>query len=171
MIPDQAELRKLSDEAAAHVLNMEGTQSGTRTGWLMITTILIEAWDLYSISFLLIFVKDEFKPSPALLGLTSASVQLGALIGAMIGGWAACAAGAIARMPSAMTTDAGLRISTSKDGKEFQARVRHDIECAANSVQLGLTGVRAEVGAAASRTSPLHCRYHGGPQSIDRIRP
>ena len=89
MIPGQQELRKLSDEAAAHVLSMEGTQSGTRTGWLMITTILIEAWDLYSISFLLIFVKDEFKPSAPLLGLTSASVQLGALIGAMIGGWAA----------------------------------------------------------------------------------
>jgi len=89
MILGQEEVRKLSDEATAHVLRMEGTQSGTRTGWLMITTILIEAWDLYSISFLLIFVKDEFKPSAALLGLASASVQLGALIGSMIGGWAA----------------------------------------------------------------------------------
>jgi MFS family permease len=89
MIPNQKQLRKLSDEAAAHVLSMEGTRSGTRTGWLMISTILIEAWDLYSISFLLIFLKDEFKPSAALLGLASASVQLGALIGAMIGGWAA----------------------------------------------------------------------------------
>jgi MFS family permease len=89
MILGQEELRKLSDEATAHVLRMEGTQSGTRTGWLMITTILIEAWDLYSISFLLIFIKDEFKPGAALLGLTSAAVQLGALIGSMIGGWAA----------------------------------------------------------------------------------
>ena len=58
MIPSQKQLRKLSDEAAAHVLSMEGTRSGTRTGWLMISTILIEAWDLYSISFLLIFLKD-----------------------------------------------------------------------------------------------------------------
>ena len=41
MILGQEELRKLSDEAAAHVLSMEGTQSGTRTGWLMITTIFI----------------------------------------------------------------------------------------------------------------------------------
>jgi len=89
MILGQEELRKLSDEATAHVLRMEGTQSGTRTGWLMITTILIEAWDLYSISFLLIFIKDEFKPSAGLLGLASAAVQLGALIGSMIGGWAA----------------------------------------------------------------------------------
>ena len=89
MISSQEELQKLSDQAASHILSMEGTQSGTRTGWLMITTILIEAWDLYSISFLLIFIKDEFKPDAALLGLASASVQLGALLGAVIGGWAA----------------------------------------------------------------------------------
>src|ERR1700740_1059982 len=89
MVPSQEQLRRLSDEAAAHVLSMEGTQSGTRTGWLMITTIFIEAWDLYAISFLLIFIKNEFQPSAALLGLTAASVQLGALIGTIIGGWAA----------------------------------------------------------------------------------
>ena len=85
MIPSQDELREVSDEAAAHILNKEGTRSGTRTGWLMITTIFIEAWDLYSISFLLIFVKNEFKPDPALLGLASASVQLGAVVGTIIG--------------------------------------------------------------------------------------
>jgi hypothetical protein len=45
MIPSQEELRTLSDEAAAHVLSMEGTQSGTRTGWLMITTIFFRARD------------------------------------------------------------------------------------------------------------------------------
>jgi MFS family permease len=89
MIPSQEELQTLSDKAAAHVLSMEGTRSGTRTGWLMITTILIEAWDLYAISFLLIFIKNQFQPSAAMLGLASASVQLGALIGAVIGGWAA----------------------------------------------------------------------------------
>jgi len=35
-------------------MDQQGTDSGRRTGWLMISTILIEAWDLYSISFLLI---------------------------------------------------------------------------------------------------------------------
>src|SRR5260221_11124465 len=89
MISSQEELQKLSDKAAAHILSMQGTQTGTRTGWLMITTILIEAWDLYSISFLLVFIKDEFKPDAALLGLASASVHLGALLGAVICGWAA----------------------------------------------------------------------------------
>jgi MFS family permease len=85
----QDEIQTLTDKAAANVLSKQGTQTGTRTGWLMITTILIEAWDLYSISFLLVFIKDEFKPDAALLGLASASVQLGALLGAVIGGWAA----------------------------------------------------------------------------------
>ena len=38
--------------------------SGTRVGWLMIATIFIEAWDLYSISFVLIFIGQVFHPSP-----------------------------------------------------------------------------------------------------------
>ncbi|QPP05480.1 MFS transporter [Streptomyces bathyalis] len=83
----QAEVRNLSDVAARHVLAKHGTDTGRRTGWLMISTILIEAWDLYSISFLLLFVQAEFHPSAGMLGLASAAVQLGALIGAVCGGW------------------------------------------------------------------------------------
>ena len=56
---------------------------------MMISTILIEAWDLYAISFLLIFIKDEFKPNDVELGLATAAVQGGALIGALIGGYIA----------------------------------------------------------------------------------
>lgn len=85
----QAEIRQLSDRAAQHVLSKQGTDTGRRTGWLMISTILIEAWDLYSISFLLLFVKDDLNPSAAMLGLASGAVQLGALIGALGGGWVA----------------------------------------------------------------------------------
>lgn len=83
----QAELRQLSDVAARHVLTKHGTDTGRRTGWLMISTILIEAWDLYAISFLLLFVKDDLHPSAGMLGLASGAVQLGALIGAVTGGW------------------------------------------------------------------------------------
>lgn len=61
--------------------------SGNRVGWLMIASILIEAWDLYSISFILIFMQDEFNPSPLMLGAVSGSVQLGAVLGAIGGGW------------------------------------------------------------------------------------
>ena len=42
---------------------------GHRIGWLMMASILVEAWDLYSIAFVLIFIRDIFHPSPALLGL------------------------------------------------------------------------------------------------------
>ncbi|NLU73136.1 MFS transporter [Streptomyces sp. HNM0575] len=83
----QAEVRHLSDVAARHVLAKHGTDTGRRTGWLMISTILIEAWDLYAISFLLLFVKEDLHPSASMLGLASAAVQLGALIGAVCGGW------------------------------------------------------------------------------------
>ncbi|WP_200834416.1 MFS transporter [Amycolatopsis alkalitolerans] len=86
---DQAELRALSDRAARHVLNKEGTDGGRRAGWLMISTILIEAWDLYAISFLLLFIKSELHPSSAMLGLASGAVQAGALLGAVCGGWIA----------------------------------------------------------------------------------
>ncbi|GHF49862.1 MFS family permease [Amycolatopsis bartoniae] len=86
---DQAELRALSDRAARHVLNREGTGDGRKAGWLMISTILVEAWDLYAISFLLLFIRDELHPSPAMLGLASGAVQAGALLGAVFGGWIA----------------------------------------------------------------------------------
>jgi MFS family permease len=87
MATSTADIRELSDRAVSHVMQSQGTDSGRRTGWLMISTILIEAWDLYSISFLLIFLKSEYHPSSSLLGLTSAAVQAGALIGAIAGGW------------------------------------------------------------------------------------
>jgi MFS family permease len=88
-VTTQAELRQLSDRAARHVLSRHGTDAGRRTGWLMISTILIEAWDLYAISFLLLFVKDDLHPSASMLGLASGAVQLGALVGALCGGWLA----------------------------------------------------------------------------------
>ena len=54
---------------------------GQRIGWLMLASILVEAWDLYSIAFVLIFIRDIFHPSPALLGLAAAGTQGGAVIG------------------------------------------------------------------------------------------
>jgi MFS family permease len=83
---DQMTLRQLSDQATVRLLNKPGTVSSSRGGWMMIATILIEAWDLYAISFLLIFIKDEYNPSAAQLGLATAAVQGGALIGALLGG-------------------------------------------------------------------------------------
>jgi MFS family permease len=55
----------------------------------MIATILIEAWDLYAISFVLVFITAEYHPTAAELGLVTAGVQGGALIGALLGGYVA----------------------------------------------------------------------------------
>jgi MFS family permease len=86
---DQGTIRRLSDEATTVLLNKEGTASSNRGGWMMIATILIEAWDLYAISFVLIFIKAEYNPSAVALGLATAAVQGGALIGALLGGYVA----------------------------------------------------------------------------------
>ena len=83
---DQSRLRELADQATVRLLNKPGTTSSNRGGWMMIATILIEAWDLYTISFLLIFIKTEYNPSAVELGLATAAVQGGALVGALLGG-------------------------------------------------------------------------------------
>ncbi len=86
---DQTTIRRLSDEATGVLLNKDGTASSRRGGWMMIATILIEAWDLYAISFVLVFISAEYHPTAAQLGLVTAGVQGGALLGALIGGYVA----------------------------------------------------------------------------------
>ena len=76
------------DRAAAYLISNYNPR-GARIGWLMMASILVEAWDLYSIAFVLIFIKDIFHPSPAMLGLVAAGTQGGAIIGALFGGWLA----------------------------------------------------------------------------------
>jgi len=90
---DQGTIRRLSDEATTILLNKEGTSSSNRGGWMMIATILIEAWELYAISFVLIFIKSEYNPTAVQLGLATAAVQGGALIGALLGGYVAARLG------------------------------------------------------------------------------
>ena len=60
---------------------------GRRIGWLMLASILLEAWDLYSIAFVLVFIRQQFHPGSLLLGLAAAGTQGGALVGALLGGW------------------------------------------------------------------------------------
>jgi len=74
------------DRAVRHLV-ANYSPSGQRVGWLMIASILVESWDLYSIAFVLIFLKQIFHPSAALLGLAAAGTQGGAIIGALLGGW------------------------------------------------------------------------------------
>ena len=74
------------DRAISHLVTHYNPK-GNRIGWLMMASILVEAWDLYSIAFVLIFLREIFHPSPALLGLAAAGTQGGAIIGALLGGW------------------------------------------------------------------------------------
>src|ERR1700736_6207782 len=74
-------------EGAVRHLVSKYNPSGNRVGWLMMSSILVEAWDLYSIAFVLIFIREQYQPDPLLLGLAAAGTQGGALIGALIGGW------------------------------------------------------------------------------------
>ena len=81
-IPQQAAM----DGAVRHLVSNYNPK-GNRVGWLMLASILVEAWDLYSIAFVLVFIKDQYHPDPLLLGLAAAGTQGGALVGALLGGW------------------------------------------------------------------------------------
>src|SRR3984957_18251575 len=74
------------DEAVRHVVS-KFSPKGKFVGWLMMASILVEAWDLYSIAFVLVFIREQYHPDPLLLGLAAAGTQGGALVGALIGGW------------------------------------------------------------------------------------
>jgi MFS family permease len=76
-------------DSAVRYLVAKYNPKGNRIGWLMMSSILVEAWDLYSIAFVLIFIRDQWHPDPLLLGLAAAGTQGGALIGALLGGWLA----------------------------------------------------------------------------------
>ena len=76
------------DDAVQHLV-AKYSPKGSRIGWLMMASILVEAWDLYSIAFVLIFINQQFHPGPLLLGLAAAATQGGAVVGALLGGWLA----------------------------------------------------------------------------------
>jgi MFS family permease len=75
------------DGAVSYLVARYNPKKGNRIGWLMMSSILVEAWDLYSIAFVLVFIKEQFHPDPWLLGLAAAGTQAGAVIGALLGGW------------------------------------------------------------------------------------
>src|SRR5215467_14054739 len=76
-----------ASEAAVRYLVQNYSPKGSRVGWLMMASILVEAWDLYSIAFVLVFIREQYNPDPLMLGLAAAGTQGGAMIGALIGGW------------------------------------------------------------------------------------
>src|ERR1700726_5000084 len=79
--------QRVAMDGAVRYLVSKYSPKGNKVGWLMMASILVEAWDLYSIAFVLIFIREQYQPDPLLLGLAAAGTQGGALIGALIGGW------------------------------------------------------------------------------------
>jgi len=79
--------QKAAMDSAVRYLIGKYSPKGNKVGWLMMASILVEAWDLYSIAFVLIFIRDQYHPDHFMLGLAAAGTQGGALIGALIGGW------------------------------------------------------------------------------------
>jgi MFS family permease len=74
------------DGAIRHLVSHYNPR-GNRVSWLMMASILVEAWDLYSIAFVLVFIRQQYNPDPLLLGLAAAGTQGGAMVGALLGGW------------------------------------------------------------------------------------
>ncbi len=72
---------------AKEKLDLKEAPGATKAGWLMITALLIESWDIYSMAFIIYALKDVYHPNSWLLGFTAAGTQMGAIIGAMVGGW------------------------------------------------------------------------------------
>jgi MFS family permease len=85
---DTTDNRAVMDRAVAHLIT-QYSPKGVYIGWVMLASILVEAWDLYGIGFVLVFIRESFHPSAALLGLAAAATQGGAVIGALAGGWLA----------------------------------------------------------------------------------
>ena len=81
-----ADDKQVMDRAVTYLVNRY-SPNGRRVGWLMLVSILIEAWDLYAIGYVLIFLREAFHPSAAMLGLAAAGTQGGAILGALLGGW------------------------------------------------------------------------------------
>jgi len=79
--------QKAAMDSAVRYLIGKYSPKGNKVGWLMMASILVEAWDLYSIAFVLISSATSTTRIPSLLGLAAAGTQGGALIGALIGGW------------------------------------------------------------------------------------
>ena len=86
MAGTMAPTRAVTEVAVRHLVNSYNPR-GNRIGWLMMSSILVEAWDLYSIAFVLVFIKQQYNPNPLLLGLAAAAPQAGAVLGALMGGW------------------------------------------------------------------------------------
>ncbi|HVY14718.1 MAG TPA: MFS transporter [Rhodopila sp.] len=85
-VPQQAASQAAMDSAVRHLASTYAPK-GNYIGILMLASLFVEAWDFYSIAFVLTFIREQYNPPVVLLGLSAAGVQAGALVGAVLGGW------------------------------------------------------------------------------------
>ena len=57
-----AQTQRASMDGAVRYLITNYSPKGNKVGWLMMASILVEAWDLYSIAFVLIFIRSSTIP-------------------------------------------------------------------------------------------------------------
>jgi predicted MFS family arabinose efflux permease len=74
------------DDAVRHITNTYSPK-GNYVGWLMLASIFVESWDLFSIAFVLVFIREQYNPPVLMLGLAAAGIQAGVVVGATLGGW------------------------------------------------------------------------------------
>ena len=72
---------------AKEILVSKGAVKGVIIGWIMILSVLVQAWDFFSAGFVLHFLEVLYHPSPLLLGIEAAGPFVGGAIGALIGGY------------------------------------------------------------------------------------
>lgn len=82
----QVEIDKLIFKAK-QVLDTKEAPRSTFAGWMMVTALLIESWDIYSMAFIMYALHEVYNPSSWLLGFTAAGTQMGAIFGALLGGY------------------------------------------------------------------------------------
>jgi MFS family permease len=78
--------QQVMDDAVRHLVN-NYSPKGNLVAWLMLASILVDAWDFNTISVVVVFIREEFNPTPLWLGLAVGGTQGGAVIGALMGGW------------------------------------------------------------------------------------
>ena len=72
---------------AKEILVSKGAKKGIIIGWIMILSVLVQAWDFFSASYILNYLDVLFHPSTLLLGIEAAGPFVGGAVGGLIGGY------------------------------------------------------------------------------------
>ena len=66
--------------------NSKTVANGSFIGWLMILSIFIDEWNVFSVPMLSVFIERTFRFSSFTLGLMTGAIVRGAAIGSILGG-------------------------------------------------------------------------------------